>query len=96
VLVEGFFDCFKVHQAGFPNVCAQMGTSFSDFHERLVIDNFKNVVLILDNDPAGKECTRDILNRLYDKMFVRVIKLGDKQQPDLLSENEIKELLSFI
>ena len=96
VLVEGFFDCFKVHQAGFPNVCALMGTSFSGFQERLVIKNFKNVVLILDNDPAGKQCTRDILNRLYDKMFVRVIKLGDKQQPDLLSENEIKERLSFI
>jgi len=30
IVVEGFFDCFKVHQAGFPNVVALMGSALSD------------------------------------------------------------------
>ena len=95
VLVEGFFDCFKIHQAGFPNVCALMGTAMSDFHEKIILENFENIVLMLDNDPAGKECTREILNRLYDKIFFRVVKLMDKKQPDVLSEKEIQKHLSF-
>lgn len=96
ILVEGFFDCFKVHQSGFKAVCALMGTSMSDFQEKLILERFKSVVLMFDNDPAGKKCTKDVLNRLYDKIFVRVAQLGDKTQPDELSEGELKEILSFL
>lgn len=99
ILVEGYFDCFKVYQAGFPNVCALMGTAFSEFHERVVIENFKQAVLMFDNDPAGKQCAKDVLNRLYDRLFVRVIKLdnfANKTQPDQLSDIEIQSLLSTL
>jgi DNA primase len=83
ILVEGFFDCFKVHQAGFPNVCALMGTAMSEFHEKLILEHFNNIVLMLDNDPAGIKCTKDILNRFYDKIFIRTVKLDNvgKSQP---------------
>jgi len=99
IIVEGFFDCFKVHQAGFPNVCALMGTAMSNFHEQLILKSFRQVVLMLDNDPAGKRGTKDILNRLYDKIFVRVVELGglkEASQPDQLSEGELVASLAFI
>lgn len=99
IIVEGFFDCFKVHQAGFPNVCALMGTAMSDFHESLILQSFKQVVLMLDNDPAGKRGTRDILNRLYSKIFIRVVGLDNNKeasQPDQLSEAELAASLAFI
>ncbi len=99
IIVEGFFDCFKVHQAGFPNVCALMGTVMSDRHQELILQSFKQVVLMLDNDPAGRKGTKDILNRLYDKIFVREVKLdGFKgaSQPDQLSESELAASLAFI
>jgi len=99
IIVEGFFDCFKVHQAGFPNVCALMGTVMSDFHEKLILQSFKQVVLMLDNDPAGKQGTKDILNRLYSKIFIRAVKpdnTKEASQPDQLSESELAALLAFI
>jgi len=96
VLVEGFFDCFLVHQAGFPNVCALMGTALSDLHERLILERFKQVVLMFDSDPAGKQCTRDALNRFYDEIFVRVARPGSAKQPDQLTEGELKDILSFL
>lgn len=99
IIVEGFFDCFKVYQAGFLNVCALMGTAMSDFHAALILKTFTQVVLMLDNDPAGKRGTRDILNRLYDKIFVRVVKLGGfkgASQPDQLSERELAASLAFL
>jgi DNA primase len=98
ILVEGFFDCFKIHQAGYPNVCALMGTAMSDFHEKLIIAHFKSIIIMLDDDPAGKECTKDILNRLYDKVFIRTVKFDTfgKSQPDLLEDKEILQMLSFV
>lgn len=99
IIVEGFFDCFKVHQAGFLNVCALMGTVMSDFHEKLILESFKHVVVMLDNDPAGHQGTKEILNRLYDKVFVRVVKLDEfkeASQPDQLTESELAASLAFI
>jgi DNA primase len=97
VLVEGYFGCFKIHQAGFPNVCSLMGWSMSEEQEKLILDNFKYVALMLDNDDAGKQGTKEILNRLYNKIFVRVIDLPiEKYQPDKLSQDEIQTFLSFL
>ena len=99
IIVEGFFDCFKVHQAGFPNVCALMGTALSEAHEKLILASFRQVVVMLDNDAAGKSGTREILNRLYKKVFVRVVGLeGFKSasQPDQLSEEELAASLAFL
>lgn len=99
IIVEGFFDCFSVYQAGFPNVCALMGTAMSDFHQELILKTFERVVLMLDNDLAGKKGTKEILNRLYDRIFIRVVKLeGFKEasQPDQLSEDELAASLAFL
>ena len=97
VLVEGFFDCFKIHQAGFPNVCALMGSSMSEKQEELILDNFTRAVLMFDNDDSGIECRNAVINRLFEKVFIRSASLcNDKPQPDMLSEAEIKEKLSFL
>jgi DNA primase len=96
ILVEGFFDCFKIHQAGFPNVCALMGSSMSEFQEQFILKNFKHVALMFDGDPAGKEVTKDVLNRLYDKLFIRAVHLDEGAQPDQLSDEKIRTMLSSI
>ena len=55
VVVEGFFDCLTVHQAGLPCVVALMGCSLSQHQERLLQDHFEEVVLLLDADSAGRK-----------------------------------------
>ena len=42
-LVEGFFDCLKVHQAGYGNVVALMGASVSDRQAELLDTYFSRV-----------------------------------------------------
>jgi hypothetical protein len=52
--VEGFFDCLKVHQAGYGNVVALMGASVSDRQSELLDTYFRELVVMLDGGPAGR------------------------------------------
>ncbi len=93
VIVEGFFDCLKVHQAGFRCVVALMGSALSHHQERLIEGRFQRVVLMLDGDRAGRSATAVIAGRLVHKLFVKVIDVPDEKQPDQLSPDEIRLLL---
>jgi DNA primase len=94
IVVEGFFDCIKVHQAGIQNVVALMGSTLSEAQEKLLFQ-FKRVVLFLDGDDAGRAGSQSIAARLISKTFVRIVNLPDGKQPDQLSSDEIKKVLSF-
>jgi DNA primase len=72
IVVEGFFDCFKVHQAGFPCIVALMGSSLSQRQELLLRRHFQNVTLMLDGDSAGRRASTMIAARLGTKIAVRV------------------------
>jgi DNA primase len=89
VLVEGFFDCMKVTQAGFPCV-ALMGSAMSKTQQTLIAQNFASVVLMLDGDDAGRTAMDDIGNRLQSSLFrVITIELDLGMQPDQLSHEQI-------
>jgi DNA primase len=91
IVVEGFFDCVKVDQAGF-DVIALMGSSLSARQEELLRE-FSEVVILLDGDDAGREAAKEIAARLVSSHWVRVISLDDGMQPDQLSSDEIRGLL---
>ena len=92
IVVEGFFDCMKVQQAGLPFVVALMGSFMSEPQEKFLCQ-FPRVLLFLDGDPAGQTATGDIAARLMFQTFVKVIRLSKGIQPDQLSSEEIKNLL---
>jgi DNA primase len=93
VVVEGFFDCMKVSQAGFPCV-ALMGSSLSAQQEALLCRNCKVVVLMFDGDEAGAKATDDCLVRLGRKgLWIKAVVLQPGQQPDQLSSEELGGLL---
>jgi hypothetical protein len=48
VIVEGFFDCLRLHQAGYRKVIALMGANLSEMQETLLLASFREVVLMLD------------------------------------------------
>jgi DNA primase len=93
IIVEGFFDCLKVNQAGFAEVVALMGSSLSARQEEL-LRNFSDVVILLDGDDAGREAAKEIAGRLAPSQWVRVISLDDGVQPDQLSSEEIQNILN--
>ena len=93
VVVEGFFDCMKVSQAGFPCV-ALMGSSLSAQQEELLCRHCKVVVLMFDGDEAGSRATDDCLVRLGRRgLWIRAVVLQPGQQPDQLSSEELAGLL---
>ena len=92
VVVEGFFDCMKVSQAGFPCV-ALMGSSLSEAQEQLLARHFKNACLMLDGDEAGRQATDELLLRLGRRMWVWAVVLPEGKQPDMLTGEELTGLL---
>jgi DNA primase len=95
VLVEGFFDCIKVVQA--EHVCvALMGCSLSDEQEAQLVARFRQVVVMLDGDDAGRKAAVEIAGRLVRKAWVRVVDVPEGNQPDQLSIEEIRHLLQNV
>jgi DNA primase len=94
VVVEGFFDCFKVHQAGFPNVVALIGSALSEHQEQLLLDRSDRLDLMFDGDDAGTKCLREFYRRLRQRLYLREIHLDAGEQPDSLSEEHIRKLLA--
>jgi DNA primase len=96
-IVEGFFDCMKLWQAGVKRVVALMGSSLSLPQEEQILDLVGangQIALLLDEDDAGISGRADALRRFASKAFVRVIELKDvARQPDELSDEQIRELL---
>ena len=63
VIVEGFFDCMKLHQFGCRKVVALMGSTMSAAQEELIrrhTDSNSHVIVMLDEDEAGKAGREDI------------------------------------
>jgi len=89
IVVEGFFDCLKVHQAGYGNVVALMGASISDRQSEL-LDTFRELVVMLDGDEAGRRASR-VLAARWPAASMAWVPAG--WQPDQLSSEEIERIL---
>jgi DNA primase len=89
VVVEGFFDCIKVHQAGFPCVVSLMGSSLSHCQENLLQRHFREVILMLDGDKPGRQASEAIAARLMTKLSVRAVATPPEVQPDEMSADQI-------
>jgi len=93
VVVEGFFDCMRVHQAGFVSVVALMGAALSPKQAELLAGRFTEIVLMLDGDPAGQAGMHDAAARLVSRCSVHRVILAPGRQPDEMSNEEIRQAL---
>jgi DNA primase len=94
IVVEGFFDCLKVHQAGFRSVVSLMGAALYDRQRWLLTECFRQIILMLDGDEPGCRGSAMIAARLARWCPVRVIELAATTQPDQLPEQAIREILA--
>jgi DNA primase len=88
VIVEGFFDCMNVHQAGVRSVVALMGSVLYGRQRDAIVKQFRRVVLFLDGDRTGRKAGTPIAEKLRPHCSVRVIPLPDGVQPDQLPAKE--------
>ena len=76
ILCEGNLDIVTLHQAGFDNAVASMGTALTQEQIRLLSRFTKELVLCYDNDNAGKAATERALQLLNGSEFsVKVLQL---------------------
>ena len=96
VIVEGFFDCMKLHQLGCHKVVALMGSSMLEAQEKLLCErksHWTQILLMLDEDEAGQSARDDIAPRLAKFSFVKIhVFTTDAKQPDALSADEARNL----
>ncbi len=83
ILCEGYMDVIAMHQAGFENAVAALGTSFTEEHASLLARYTENVTMIFDSDEAGKKATRRAIDILRPTgVGIRVVNIPDGKDPD--------------
>jgi DNA primase len=89
ILVEGYMDFLSLHEAGFGELAATLGTGFTPSHARLLSRYTRRVVVNFDPDSAGQAATRRSLDILLESGFdVRVLRLPGGKDPDRFVREE--------
>ena len=83
ILVEGNLDVIALHQAGFENTVAALGTSFTEEQARLLGRYTKEVYVTMDSDEAGEKSTDRTLKILSGAgVKVKVVRMTGAKDPD--------------
>lgn len=83
ILVEGNIDVVMLHQAGFSNAVAPLGTAFTKEQARLISKYAKTVVVAFDIDKAGIKATDKAIAYLEELgVSVRVLQMQGAKDPD--------------
>ena len=69
ILCEGNIDVITLHQAGFDNAVASMGTALTTEQTKILSRYTKELVLCFDNDTAGQMATQKNIEMLKDSEF---------------------------
>ncbi len=83
ILCEGYMDVIAMHQAGFTNAVAALGTAFPQEQVRLITRYADKVSLIFDADEAGQKATKKALDALRPTgIDIKVVQIPDGKDPD--------------
>ena len=94
ILCEGYMDVISMHQAGFTNAVAALGTAFTSGHGTLLRRYTENVILSFDSDEAGQRAVLRAIRILKDAgLNVRVLDLAPHKDPDEFIKEQGKEAL---
>ena len=96
ILCEGNLDIVTLHQAGFDNAVASMGTALTVEQTRLLSRYTKELVLCYDNDNAGKIATERALQILNNSEFtVRVLQLPRRMADGELVKQDADDFIKY-
>ena len=83
ILVEGNIDVVALHQYGFDNAIASLGTSLTEEQAALMTRYADQVLLIYDGDKAGQNATQRAIPILEKAgLQVKVLQIKDAKDPD--------------
>ena len=88
LICEGYMDVIAMHQAGFTNSVASLGTAFTSQHASLLKRYIDQVVLTYDSDGAGVKAALRAIPILKDVgMSVKVLNMRPYKDPDEFIKN---------
>jgi DNA primase len=100
LIVEGFFDAIKIHQHGYHKVVALMGNTMSAAQEELIKKHTvfnSRIIVVLDENEAGRAGREDIACRLSKHCFVRVHEFDEEDtEPEHLSDDILADIVEGV
>lgn len=88
LICEGYMDVIALHQAGFNNAVASLGTAYTSKHAHLLKRYCENVYLTFDSDGAGVKAALRALPILRDAgISAKVINMKPYKDPDEFIKN---------
>ena len=92
ILCEGYMDVIALHQAGYENAVAGLGTALTPEQVSLISRYADEVALCYDSDEAGQKAVRAAMT-LFSKtgVKVKVIRLEGGKDPDEIIKTHGKE-----
>ena len=92
ILCEGYMDVIQMHQAGFTQAVASLGTAFTPGQAALIKKYTKDVLLAYDSDGAGVKAALRAIRILRDAgMSGKIINMSPHKDPDEFIKNMGKE-----
>lgn len=83
ILVEGYMDVIAMHQAGFTQAVASLGTSLTKDQAKLLKRYTNEVIILYDSDAAGKKAALRAIPILKNVgINMRVLSLQEGKDPD--------------
>lgn len=96
IIVEGYIDVIMLHQAGFNNAVATLGTALTQEHLPILSKGDVEILLCYDGDKAGIEAAFRASNMLASRSGGVIIFRDNKDPADMIKEGNIQELLSLL
>lgn len=93
IIVEGYFDLLTLHQYGFKQSVATLGTALTTQHLRTLKRYTKNIITVFDPDPAGIQATLRMLPLfLEEEVTGKAVLLPQGEDPDtFLRKGHLKQ-----
>ena len=83
ILTEGYMDVISLHQAGFKNAIATLGTSLTASQVKIISRYCEEVLISYDSDLPGQKASERAINLLKSNgMKVKVISIPNYKDPD--------------
>ncbi len=88
MVCEGYMDVISLHQAGFTNAVASLGTALTQGHANLLKRYTKEVVLVYDSDAAGTKATLRAIPIFREAgIRTKVLRMSPYKDPDEFIKN---------
>lgn len=88
LICEGYMDVIAMHQAGFTNAVASLGTAFTTQHAALLKRYTTQVILTYDSDGAGTKAALRAIPILKEVgMSIKVLNMEPYKDPDEFMKN---------